>query len=268
MKKIPAIIIISAFIFGCQKSDRDLDTALNSATDNAFASNITFHIFKIIDEASKNTLGIPAQNPASPLVSLYGCDTIVSDTNASPMNMYIDFGSSCTTNGRNYSGIINANFNGKYNIPGSYVNINFINYYFSGYSIFGNMTINCQNPSSNGSVYNITTNNLTALASNGKQLSFTANYIYERIEGDTSFTATDDAYLVSGSASGYSFLGNSFTSNITSNIRFEYGCKWMISGNEEVTPLSKSVRKVDYGSGCDNAFTIDINGTVYDSTIP
>lgn len=74
---------------------------------------------------------------------------------------------------------------------------------------------------------------------------------------------------LSGSASGMTSQGDSYTSTINSIVRDFGGCKILgrypwISGTIDFTPGTKATRYIDFGNGtCDNSGTITIKGITY-----
>jgi hypothetical protein len=52
-----------------------------------------------------------------------------------------------------------------------------------------------------------------------------------------------------------------FSLLITTPLRVEVGCPWIVSGVLQIIPGSLDVRTVDYGNGaCDSQVTVSVNG--------
>ena len=106
------------------------------------------------------------------------------------------------------------------------------------------------------------------MANGGGTITWTSARTREFIAGASTPTWTDDIYLITGTASGTSSKGNSFTAQTIDPIRKEMACYFIVSGSIEFIPSGKAVRVIDFGNGnCDNQATVTINGTVYNITL-
>jgi hypothetical protein len=95
--------------------------------------------------------------------------------------------------------------------------------------------------------------------------SWTSTHSYQRtrtwIAGQNTVELLDDVYLISGSGSGVNRNEVPYSLLITTPLRVEVGCPWIVSGVLQIIPGSLDVRTVDYGSGaCDNQVTVSVNG--------
>jgi hypothetical protein len=82
---------------------------------------------------------------------------------------------------------------------------------------------------------------------------------------------------ITGSASGTTAAGNSYTANITSQLIRDFSCTPnsaqqhrhpFIQGTFQFTPSGKPTRTVDFGAGtCDLNATVTINGHTYNITL-
>ena len=83
------------------------------------------------------------------------------------------------------------------------------------------------------------------------------------------FDWTDDVYSITGTASGTSFDGTQFSSNITNPLIFALNCRWVEKGTIEFIPSDKITRTIDFGNGdCDNDATISIAGLSFNIKLP
>ena len=83
---------------------------------------------------------------------------------------------------------------------------------------------------------------------------------------------SDDVYSITGSASGTTSNGNTFSSVITSPVirKMLIGCRrHFVQGKLEHTPGGKATRYIDFGNGaCDDQATVIINGNTYTINLP
>ena len=104
--------------------------------------------------------------------------------------------------------------------------------------------------------------NGTVTAPNG---SWTSTHSYTRtrtwIEGHNTLELLDDVYLITGNGSGVNRNEVPYSLLITTPLRVEVGCPWIVSGVLQIIPTSLDVRTVDYGNGaCDSQVTVSVNG--------
>ena len=79
----------------------------------------------------------------------------------------------------------------------------------------------------------------------------------------------DDIYSVTGSGSGKSFNGTTFSANITEPLIISLQCRFITKGKAELSPGEQAIRYIDYGDGtCDAIAAITINGVTYYREIP
>jgi hypothetical protein len=79
------------------------------------------------------------------------------------------------------------------------------------------------------------------------------------VAGSTTTTPWDDAYEITGSASGINRNDVAYTMTITQALRAEIGCPWLVSGIISISPEGGDERVVDFGSGdCNNGFTVTV----------
>ncbi|MGZ4035817.1 MAG: hypothetical protein ACXVPU_04895 [Bacteroidia bacterium] len=254
-----------------QKDDpKDSDTS--AAADNALAEGTYNDVHNIADEAATGSLtSYLTVNNSEQKAYLSTCATITNDTTVTPHILTIDFGAvNCLCNdGRNRRGKINVSYSGHYRDSTAVHTITFTNYYVNDNQIMGTKTVTNNGHNSAGHLtYSVSVNG-TIIKADGKTITWTSNRTREWIVGESTPTWTDDVYLITGSASGSSSAGGSFTMNITTALKKEIGCHHFVSGTLELTPTGKYTRYVDYGSGaCDNLATVTINGNVYNITLP
>jgi hypothetical protein len=268
-----AAVAIGLLISSCKKEDnKDNDnivpthpqTSVTSASDNATAESIWGGIFKQADNAAHN---------AGNLKELSGCPTITIDNLSSyPITITIDFGTACTCqDGRIRSGIILAVLSAPYPDSASVLTITLQNYHEiingTDYAVTGTETVTNLGLNTVGNhVYDVQVTNAIISSINGT-ISWTSHRQNEWIEGDnTLLNIWDDVYLVTGSADGTNQNGETFEINITTALRVEASCAYIVSGTLEILTDANPPIVVDYGNGtCDNIATATCYG--YTATI-
>lgn len=260
------IATLAIVISSCRKKDeRDSDTG--AASDNSLAE-ITFNdVNNIADQASTGNLTSYLSTYDSDQKSVLStCATITHDTISTPRLLTIDFGSSncLCADQRTRRGKILVSYTGRYRDSASTHNITFDNYFVNDNQVLGSkqVTNNGRNAAGN-LVYSIQVNGQIIKASGGT-ITWTSTRQREWIAGEGTPQWSDDSYLITGSASGTNAAGNSFVAIITSPLRKNIGCRFMVSGQMSLSPSGKATRYIDFGNGvCDNQVTVTINGNVY-----
>jgi multimeric flavodoxin WrbA len=254
------------FLASCGKADRDEDTTINETKDNNIAEIAFKDLANIMEEAASTSNALRAAD------GILSCATITYDTLSSPMTLMIDFGTSnCLgSDGRNRRGVIYCTFTGKYRDSSTVIVITPQNYFLNDYKIEGTKTI-----TNNGrDIYGILNYSVViqngVITEPGSAWNITYNSTRNRawIEGDTSVTINDDVYLITGTANGVGRNGNTFDVTITTALRIQLNCAYIVSGNMTVQPANLAPRYVDFGTGtCDNAATVTVNGYTFSLTL-
>ncbi|MEP7278760.1 MAG: hypothetical protein ABI813_08975 [Bacteroidota bacterium] len=268
---IAASVVCSALVFSsCKKNSIAKDSDIESAQDNALAEANFNDVTTITDQAAfggsvalRMADGAEANREDGSLGS--GCATVSVDTVSSPHVITVDFGTTnCTCNdGRSRRGKIIATFTGRYKDAGTVVTISFNNYFVNNNQITGSKKITNQGLNNSGNlVYKIEVNGQIIKADNGGTISWVSNRQREWTAGaSTPLILTDDAYSITGNASGTTAKGTSYTITITKPLVRKMSCRWFESGALELTPDGKAPRTLDYGdTGCDANATVSILG--------
>ena len=102
----------------------------------------------------------------------------------------------------------------------------------------------------------------TLTYSDGKQMSFTGSFHFDKIQGQSTPDMTDDVYEITGSGSGTNKNGQSYTFNITKPLVKDGQCSFIREGVFEVQVGSATVEldfDPDNNSNCDKKVKININ---------
>jgi hypothetical protein len=253
------VIMLAVALFSCRKT-REREFGNDITTDDGTAENLFGDVFKVVDEVSASTAGIRENE--------IGCiDTIIVDTLSTPKSITIDFGNdACTGNdGRIRNGQLYITYTGRYREVGSVITITPENYTVDGYRIEGIKVIENLGLNTEGQLhYAITVDGQITAPGDAWDITWTANRIRTWVEGQSTSTIWDDAYLISGSGSGINRNDVAYTTNITVPLRAEVGCRWIVSGAVTIDPDGYAERFIDFGNGeCNNGIFVTVNGETY-----
>ena len=280
--KLLIFSLLSIFLTfqACKQEDEPVDNNTSFSKDNGAAENLFADIKRVVEEAAddegqsaKYSGGVKSSN-----YSFGNCATVTinpawNDTTW-PKVMEIDFGpTNCQgVYGINRKGKLVVTLTDRYRNPGSTLTIQPQNYYVNNIKLEGTKTITNQGLNINGNLeYDVDVVNGKLTLQNGNTMTWQSSRTNEWVEGDSTTLFThglsgicDDVYLITGSASGVNRQGVGFSVNITSPLKKEVCCRWLVSGNLEISPNGLSTRYLDFGSGaCDNEADVTINGNTY-----
>ena len=269
---ITGIICLSS----CKKKDMsEKDTDTSSASDQSLASSSVNDLTNISDEAGRNYSVSSFRTADANGLLATSCAIITVDTLSATKTITVNFGATnCICNdGRNRRGSIILSFNGKYRDSLTVITVNPVNYFVNDNQVSGTKTItNKGHNAANHLVYEISANMTIVKANGAGTISWSSVRQREWIAGETTLIWSDDIYSITGSASGTSASGNSFSSIITSPLirNMSLACrKHFIQGVLEHTPNGKATRIINFGNGaCDDQATVTINGNTYTITLP
>ncbi len=176
--------------------------------------------------------------------------TVVTDTSK---ERTIDFGEGCELrNGNVLSGIIHLSYLKDMEIATKTLNLSLENFTYNGVAVEGNATVERMRSNANGNPQSDAISQFNGVWPDGDTANFSANRTREWIEGYGSGFWGDNVFLITGSASYTGKLGNVFQKEITSPLRREWSCRFIVSG---VLAISRngSTATVDFGDGsCDS----------------
>ena len=239
---IAVAVIGSSLLFTSCKKDASKDSDVESAENNSLAEASFNDVTTISDQAaiggSVNMRLADGSREDGSLGS--GCATVTIDTVSTPHIITIDFGSSnCVCNdGRTRRGKILLSYSGRYREAGTAISITFNNYFVNDNQLTGTKTITNQGLNNAGNlVYKIDVNGQVIKANGGGTISWTSSRQREWTAGaSTPLVWSDDAYSITGTASGTNASGKSYTINITKPLVRKMSCRWFESGTLDVTP--------------------------------
>jgi hypothetical protein len=268
------IISFLMLITSCKKNDSAGDYDYSVAQDQSFAENTFEEVSKMADQAGDYSSLITYRTGSSQGVFQVGCGSVsIANVTATVKKITIDFGATEVTcmDGKRRKGKIFVDFEGNYRDINHVHTISFENYFVNDYKVEGTKTVtNTGKNALNQSVFSINVN-ATIKNPNGKTMTWTSQRTRTWTAGEgTTFATdglsglTDDQYQITGSGSGTSFNGTSFSITITDALLISGDCRFILSGKAELAITGKATRYLDYGAGvCDNIVIVTINGVNY-----
>ncbi len=264
------IILINACKKEKNTEEPEYDT--QTAEDNSLAESTFSDINNIANEALENDSlsSYRLSDPQNTILS--SCATVTNTPNGSGGGtIIVNFGTTnCLCRDARYRrGTININYSGAYRDSGTIITISFDNYFVGKdstkmFQVTGTKTVtnNGENADHN---LNFSINvNGHLINSNGATMDWSSVRNREWIHGaGTPLYFLDDEYVITGTASGTNFDGNSFTVTITNGLHIKF-CPYITEGTFELTPTGKPTRTFDYGNGdCDAFATLTVNGRTF-----
>ena len=299
---LAGLMIASAVIVSsCKKSsntepNKDSDTS--AATDHTMAENTANDVENMAAESSEQgALNSYRLGSGEESVSAISCANLTYDTLNRKITATFSGTSPCL-DGRTRSGSLTFDYSASpaganhYRNPGFTCTVTSQNYVVDGNAVSINKTITNTTPSSFNSAttnmtWSITANVSIVKASNGGTVSWNCNRVKTLLNTNdanvyhgqsTHITWSLAKVGISGSATGTTAAGNTFTSTITSQLVRDLTCAPdanrpgrhpFIQGAIDFTPATKATRHIDYGNGtCDLNATVTINGISYPITLP
>lgn len=273
---LAAIVAIAIGFVSCKKESTNsaapsTDNETSSVADNATVDAAFNDVGSIADEGITGTVS-SYRTPGEAPVMLSTCASVVLDTTAVPHTFTINFGTTnCLCNDGNYRrGSIVVSYTGMYRDSGSMHSITFNNYFVNDNQLTGTKTVvnNGRNTSGN-LTYTVTINGsmIWATANGGGTSTYTSNRTREWIAGEsTPWVWSDDVYLLSGTGSGTTRSGASYTFNTSVPLRKEIGFRYITAGILNFTPSGKFTRSIDFSylnSNRDALAQVTINGVTF-----
>lgn len=181
------------------------------------------------------------------------CVTITTVTTATSKEKTIDFGEGCELrNGNLLSGIIHLSYLKDMEVATKTLNLSLENFTYNGVAVEGSATIERTRSNENGNPQSVASAQFSGVWPEGDTANFSKNRTREWIEGYGSGFWGDNVFLISGSASYTGKLGNVYQKEITSPLRREWSCRFIVSGMLAIT-RNDATATVDFGDGsCDS----------------
>lgn len=254
---LPAVLGITVLTFtACRKETAEPQQPAPSYTvaiDNSLAEFYFNDAMKQTDIALKDN-DVPC------------AVTVTIDLQAQPHTLLIDFGNeNCmAADGLQRRGRLFVTFTGAYGDEGTVIVITPQDYHVNDHLVQGSKTVTNAGPNGQGQTYFTVSVNGTVTAPDG---SWTSSHHAQRtrtwIAGEGTPNPFDDVYLIAGGGGGVSRSGTPYTLEITTPLRVEIGCPWIVSGAERIIPEGGFTYDIGFGNGCNNQVTVTVNGMTF-----
>ena len=175
--------------------------------------------------------------------------TVVTDTSKEKT---IDFGEGCELpNGNVLSGIIYLSYAKNMDLATKTLNLSLENFTFNGVAVEGNALVERVRDNGSGNPQSDAAWTFNGTYSDGDTFSFNGNRTREWIEGYGSGFWGDNVFLITGKGIFTGKLGNIFTKEITTPLRREWSCRFIVSGILDIS-RNDATASLDFGDGsCD-----------------
>lgn len=248
--KFAALAFVTSLILtSCQK-----DAAVETSDSQISAAQSSSESSNTVED-----LNDEAEYRMSPSTAITGCPSV---TYAQPQGTFpntitIDFGTGCTgQNGRQLSGKIIVDVTGTYFSQGSVRTSHTENLTCDGNSISFTRTVTNMGLNDNGQMFwTVAVSGSRMRGTDSTTGTWSSNRVRTMIEGQaTNEDMQDDAFEITGTATGTCHMGHAFSSTITTPLVKRASCQWIVSGVEQTTVDGRSgVRSLDFGDGsCDD----------------
>lgn len=259
---------------GCKKDKEEDDRDGTTAVEYAMADASFGDVASIADEGYDGSLeSYRVMNGGAAEKVMTSCATITFDTTTSPKTFTVDFGTTdCLCNDGNYRrGKIIVSWTLPYRDSGSTHSITFDNYFVNYNQLLGTKTVTNNGRNTSGKLsYTVTINGSIIwdpqYFGGGGTSTYTSTRTRVWTAGEATGTWLDDIYHISGTASGTTRTGSSYTMSTTTPLKKEIGFKHLTDGILVFTPSGKYPRTIDYGyvNGLRDALAkVTINGYTF-----
>jgi len=267
-----ACCLVTTFV-ACKKEAKNAATDITAANDNTMAESNYNDATNMVDASYALGVNFTARTEAGQngarIEDVLGTGINVTvDTLSTTRKITIDFGATDYTclDQRKRRGKIIATWVGtSYRTPGTVITITFDNYFVNGNQIMGTHKTTNQGLNNAGNlVYKIEVDG-SIIKANGGTITWKSTRYREWTAGVTTpLNPLDDAYSITGSASGTTAAGGAYTINITQPLVRKMSCYWFESGKIELTPAGGATWSLDYGTtGCDAKATVAVGPLSY-----
>jgi hypothetical protein len=273
LKPIYAIVIMAILAVACDQEDR-MSQGTDEEEEQAVESS------SVGEDASDDALEITSQVEGE-LTASGGrisstCATVTNDTENNILT--IDFGDGCVgPYGRTRKGKIIVAYSSVIGDEIANRIITFEDYFVNNKGVTGTIELRDISINASGNLQSVKKLvDLTISLPNGERVVFNGSRTRELISGYADDILSNNIYKITGTISGQSTTGRSFTLEITEPIIADWTCAALgnfarVSGTVEMTKLGGYVsrkRTVDYGDGdCDNVITVTTFRRTYEVSV-
>jgi len=265
-KSISYLSIIGLLFFvSCESNDDTLEVAESLTTEEALnvvlADDISAEVDDVIEDDAID-YGLAGKSEDSNTSTAAKCAVRTVEDTASGKIVTIDFGTGCEgRKGKVLAGKIIIEY--VETADGFSKTVSFDGFSVEGNTVEGGKSIVKLTANTNGNPEATFTVDITITLTTGEVITQKGTKVKEKVEGADTTERGDDVYSISGNWESVNRDGVAKNATITTNLRREYACKYIVSGVIEITKDTET-STLDFGDGtCDDLATIkDSVGTV------
>ncbi|UZR92876.1 hypothetical protein [Chondrinema litorale] len=274
-KRLLALLVLLSFIiFSCDDEGDETQVL----TEEESESKATFEDIMYVNAEINSAMGmsVSAMGTMGGRIAEddYFCGTMTYSLEENFEFIY-DFGEGCEgVDGKLRKGKIIMSFDGFDSESITY-SITYDGFYVDGNEIRGTVTTSAYVLNENENyAFNITMSGFEVSFSDGESFTYNASYSYEWVEGFASMDPYTSVFNITGTSSGTTRDGLSYSTEITSPYVLKTSCYYEgyfypVSGVIDVSPVGKSEYSVDFGSGsCDKTVSITLGAKSFDVELP
>jgi len=258
------IAALAIFSFNACNEEPEVDQAsIDIASDDAVSDAVFEDVFStadnadiILDNYQKGGFSKSALSDSCPAVTIDHPDDAVW-----PKTITIDFGSGCTglyDNTR--SGKIIVIVTGPRLEPGTTRTVTFDNYYINGIKVEGTKVIENMGYNTNQNmVFSVTLTGGKLTLPDERTIERSSSHEREWIAGISTKIIWDDECLITGTATGVTLNGVSYSNTISTALHWKRVCMFLVSGVVNIDREGFETAELNYGEGeCDAYAVINV----------
>lgn len=254
------VTIGSLFFISCEKNnDVELTEPISDADAIAVveSDDLSDDISNVVDDYLMENEGMSSKSESEAKTSdILPCVTKTIVISGTTKTVTLDFGEGCELpNGNILSGKIIMSYVVDTDVASFMVTYTFENFFFNDISVEGENSLVRTRANNNGNPESTLTIDMKVTWPDGVFASRKGTKIREWIEGSDTRTFGDNVFLITGNWTATFKNGTVVAANITTPLRREMACRFIVSGAVE---LQKNDRTgiLDFGDGsCDNVAT-------------
>lgn len=269
-KSITYLSLIGLLFVSCQSSDDTIEVAESLTTEEALnvvlADDISAEVDDVIEDDAQD-YGVSGKSADSNTSTAAHCAVRTVEDTVSGKIVTLDFGTGCEgRKGKVLAGKISIEY--VKTATGFTKTVSFDGFSVEGNTVEGGKSIVKLTANSNGNPEATFTVDITITLTTGEIITKKGTKVKEKIAGADTKDRGDDVYSISGNWESVNKDGEVRNATITTNLRREYVCKYVVSGVIEITKDAETFT-LDFGDGtCDNIATLtDSSGVVTEITL-
>ena len=256
-------VVMTSVMVSCSEEDQrpDVSTTPTASASVAVLEETTFieNLFSSLSWEIDDAISLPADGSAARSGDS-GCRSRTVETPEGaeyPMVVTVVYSDSCTTrNGTTMKGTIVTTVTGPRNEVGTEVSTTFEDFYVNDYKVAGTQRYVVESEA----VKTTSLENASVTTPEGETFGLTSTQTREITSGLDTEDRSDDVYSTTGSSSGTTLDGVSYSQTITSPLISSRECRWTTQGTIE-SVIGEVTTVYDFGDGtCDNVATSTVDG--------